>query len=82
MKIYAELPLRRWLQVAADLFVALWTFVWSRLAMALHDVVQRLAAPGRTIESAGRRFEEAVGGAGAEAGDVPVVGEELQGAKA
>jgi hypothetical protein len=80
VKIYAELPVRRWLQVAADLFVALWTVIWVRLAMALHDVVQRLAGPGRTIETAGRRFEDAVGGAGAEAGEVPVVGEEVQGA--
>ena len=46
MTWYAATGPLRTRQIALDLAVALRTLVWFRVGAAVHDAVQRLAAPG------------------------------------
>lgn len=78
MKLYAETPAYRGRQVMRDLGVALWTYVWIRVGMGMHDLVTKLAAPGRTIESAGGDLAGNFTSISQEVADVPVVGGALQ----
>ncbi len=78
MKLYADTPARRTRQVVADLFVAGWTAFWVWLAVTVHDLVNRLQAPGRTIESAGESLAGNLNDAGARAGELPLVGDRLR----
>ncbi len=77
MSWYAESPALRSRQLLLDAAVLLWVLVWLRVGTALHDAVQRLAAPGRSLERAGRDLSEGLSGAADRAGDLPVVGDEL-----
>jgi len=74
---YAELPARRSRQLAADLVVVGALLVCLALALAVHDVVSELAAPGRRLESAGAGLADRMSQAGSAADGVPLVGEEL-----
>lgn len=78
MSFYSELPAQRTRQVVADALVVLWVLVWWRIGVAVHDTVGRLAAPGRTLEGAGRSLEGGLTSAGEAAGDVPLVGDRLR----
>ncbi len=77
MSWYAETPALRSRQLLLDAAVLLWVLVWLRLGTAVHDAVQRLAAPGRSLEQAGRELSDGLSGAADRADDVPVVGDEL-----
>ncbi|MCY7364844.1 MAG: hypothetical protein LH469_05970, partial [Frankiaceae bacterium] len=54
MRWYAQSGTLRTRQLLTDAAVALWTLLWVRLGAAVHDAVQRLGAPGRELEEAGR----------------------------
>jgi hypothetical protein len=77
MSWYAETPALRSRQLLQDAAVALWVLVWLRVGLAVHDAVERLAAPGRSLEQAGRELSDGLSGAADRAGDVPLVGDEL-----
>jgi len=79
MSWYAETPALRSRQLLRDAAVLLWVLVWLRVGAAVHDAVQRLAAPGRSLEQAGRDLSEGLSGASDRAGDVPLLGDELSG---
>jgi hypothetical protein len=77
MSWYAETPALRSRQLLRDAAVALWVLVWVRIGVAVHEAVQRLAAPGRSLEEAGRELSDGLAGAADRAGDVPLLGDEL-----
>lgn len=78
VKIYADLAGLRARQMLSDALLVLWIVVWVRIGMRLHDLVERLAGPGESIESAGRSFSGSVGRLGRRADDLPLVGDRLR----
>lgn len=74
MTWYAQTPALRTRQQLTDLAVAVWTLVWLRVGVAVHEAVQRLGAPGRGLQDAGGSLEGGLSGAAERAGDLPVVG--------
>lgn len=79
MKLYAETSWQRSRQIAADAAVALWIVVWVRIGTWIHELVNRLAEPGRSVESAGGRISSAMEAAGDRLGGLPGVGDTLRG---
>lgn len=77
MSWYAETPALRSRQLLRDAAVLLWVLVWLGVGAAVHDAVQRLAAPGRSLQQAGRDLSDGLSSAAERADDVPVVGDEL-----
>jgi hypothetical protein len=78
MSLYAELPGRRTRQVLGDVLVLLWVAAWVAVGRAVHDAVARLAAPGRTLEEAGRSLADGLRDAAEGLGRTPLLGEELR----
>jgi hypothetical protein len=78
--LYAERPRRRMLQVLTDLAVVVWVVLVVTAAIALHDTVLALQAPGRGLTDAGDRVTGVFDGAAQAAGGVPFVGDKLSGA--
>lgn len=78
MKLYAETKSQRSLQVTADLAVLLWIALWARLGIWIHELVDRLAGAGESVEDAGSRFRSALQSAGSEVGGLPGVGDYLR----
>lgn len=79
MSLYAELPGRRLRQVVGDLLVLGWVVAWVQVGRIVHDLVGRLAAPGRTLESAGGSLESGLSRAAEGVSGVPLVGDSLRG---
>lgn len=77
-KLYAEVPRFRNRQVAQDLALLLWSTVWIRVGMHLHDLVLRLSEPGRTVERAGASLSGTLADISSKVGEIPVVGESLR----
>lgn len=77
MRIYADRRPTATRQVLTDLLVVAWVLLWIRAAAWLHDLVGRLAVPGRTLEGAGGGLADNLADAGDRIGRVPVVGDEL-----
>lgn len=75
MVIYAAAPLRRTRQVLADVLVLLAVYAAIRAGRAVHAAVQRLAEPGRALESAGRDIGTSLHDAAAQVGGLPLVGD-------
>lgn len=78
MGLYADVPTLRARQVVGDVLVVVWVVVWVAVGRMVHEQVSRLAAPGRTIEDAGRSLEDGLRSAGREVARTPLVGEDLQ----
>lgn len=77
MKLYADLPVRRTMQIVVDTAVLAWVALWAWVGREVHDTTMRLAEPGRTLQSAGSGFREQMGQAGQSVSDVPLVGDRL-----
>ncbi|QKT06566.1 hypothetical protein HUN08_04705 [Gordonia sp. X0973] len=77
MKLYADTPARRTRQIVGDLWALAWTAFCVWLAVKVFDVTMALAAPGRTMESAGATMADKLRDAGKSADKVPVVGDKL-----
>ncbi|WP_091300970.1 hypothetical protein [Micromonospora halophytica] len=77
MKIYADRSPVFLRQLLTDLLVAVWVYAAIRFALWLHDLVQRLAVPGRKLEGAGGGLADNLAEAGGKVGRVPLVGDEL-----
>lgn len=77
MKIYADLPARRTLQVVADLLVLAWILVWARVGIAVHGSTMELAEPGRQLEGAGSGMREKLQTAGDNVAGLPVLGDRV-----
>lgn len=78
MKLYADRSGYRSLQILEDLGIVAWVVVWVWIGMFVHDLIAKLAAPGRAVESAGRGLTERMIDISEEIGDVPVVGPGLR----
>ncbi|GAA2743358.1 hypothetical protein GCM10009868_16770 [Terrabacter aerolatus] len=79
MRLYADAPARRTRQILSDVFMLLWLGVWVYAGRQVHDTVDRLRAPADSITSAGRSVDGALTGAGNQAGQLPLVGDQLKG---
>jgi hypothetical protein len=77
MRLYADLPGTRARQLLTDLLVIAWVYVWIRLGVWLHDLVEKLATPGRKVESAGSGLAKNLASAGDKVDNVPGVGGSL-----
>jgi hypothetical protein len=77
MQLYAQHPVVRSRQLAADVGFAAWILLWVLVARAVHRAVLVLAEPGRAVADLGSSVAGSMSSAAAAAGDVPVVGEEL-----
>ena len=78
MKFYAHSPARRTRQIVADVLMLLWIGVWVYAGRQVHDTVQGLRAPADSITSAGKSVNGALTGAGDQAGQIPLVGDQLR----
>ncbi|MGK5522885.1 hypothetical protein ACSNN9_26500 [Micromonospora sp. URMC 107] len=77
MKIYADRFPTAVRQMITDLLVVAWVYGAIRGALWLHDLVQKLAVPGRKLEGAGGGLADNLAEAGGKVGRVPLVGDEL-----
>jgi hypothetical protein len=78
MKLYADLRSRRAGQLAGDLLLVVWIFLWARVGMAVYDAVQELGVVGQQVEEGGSELAGNLGEAGRRAASVPLVGDELR----
>ena len=77
MKIYADRFPTVVRQVLTDLLVIAWVYLSIRVAMWLHDLVQKLAVPGQKLEGAGTDLAGNLAEASDKIGRMPLVGDEL-----
>lgn len=78
MKLYAETSSHRSLQLAVDAAVALWILVWIRIGTWIHELVDRLAEPRKSVQGAGSGIADAMESAGERFGEVPGAGDALR----
>jgi hypothetical protein len=78
VKLYADTPARRTRQMLSDVLVLLWIGLWVYAGRLVHDTVEQLRAPADSITSAGRSVNGALTGAGDQAGQLPLVGDQLK----
>lgn len=77
MKLFADAPLRRTLQVTADLLFVVWLVAWVWAGNAVHDGTLELAGPARQTDSAATSMAENLRDAGERLGGTPLVGDQL-----
>ncbi|MGC4895262.1 hypothetical protein [Micromonospora sp. DT31] len=77
MKIYADRFPSVVRQFLTDLLVVVWVYAAVRFALWVHDLVEKLAVPGRKLEGAGGGLADNLAEAGGKVGRVPLVGDEL-----
>ncbi len=77
MKLYADLPGRRTVQLLADAAMLCWVASWAWIGRAVHDATMTLAAPGRQLVSAGSGFRDKMVGAGNAVDDLPLIEDRL-----
>jgi hypothetical protein len=77
MKLYADPPGRRTVQILADLGVLAWVCAWAWVGRLVHDTTMALAAPGRQLQDAGSGFREQMTSAGNSVRDLPLVGDKV-----
>ncbi len=77
MKLFADTPVRRTLQVIADLLFVTWLVLWVWIGVAVHDGTMELAGPARQTDSAATSMADQFRDAGGRLGDAPLVGDEL-----
>lgn len=77
MKLYADVPPRRFRQILADCLMLGWIVLSILVARAVHGGVMMLAQPGRALENAGGSFEERMLGAGNRVDDLPLIADRL-----
>jgi hypothetical protein len=78
MKICADAPVRRSLQISGDVLLAIWVYLWVQTALVVRDATLSLAEPGEQISAAGGGLAEQLRDAGRTVGDVPLVGDEVR----
>ncbi|MBW8731383.1 MAG: hypothetical protein JF622_10490 [Terrabacter sp.] len=78
MKLYADAPARRTRQLLFDVLMLLWIGLWVYAGRQVHDTVEQLRAPADSITSAGHSVNGALTGAGDQAGQLPLVGDQLK----
>lgn len=77
MKLFADTPVRRTVQVLADLLFVAWLVLWAWIGTAVHDGTMELAGPARQTDSAASSMADQLRDAGGRLGEAPLVGDEL-----
>ena len=77
MQLYAQSPVLRTRQAAADLGMFAWLVVWLLVARVVHAAVLVLAEPGQAVENLGKSVAGDMNSAADAASGVPLVGDEL-----
>jgi hypothetical protein len=78
MTFYSDLPVRRTLQVAGDVLLVLWIWLWIRVAGTVHDATLGLAKPGREIDASASGLASRLREAGDKVSGLPVVGDDVK----
>lgn len=78
MKLYADLPGRRTMQILADLLMFCWVAVWAWLGRLVHDATLGLLGPAHGLQRAGTSFGSTMHSAATTLGQLPVIGDQLQ----
>ena len=78
MRVYADIPFVRLRQVLVDAATAVWIFLWVRVGLRIFELIDRLQAPGRSLEGAGDALADRAGRLGEGVADVPVIGRALR----
>ena len=78
MKLFADTPVRRTVQVLADLLFVAWLVLWVWIGAAVHDGTMELAGPARQTGSAASSMADQLRDAGSRLGEAPLVGDELE----
>ncbi len=76
-KLYADLTVRRTLQIAGDVVLVLWIWLWVSIAHATHDATLGLGKPGREIDSSASGLAARLRDAGDQVGAIPYVGDDV-----
>ncbi|WP_426507062.1 hypothetical protein ACPPVO_53240 [Dactylosporangium sp. McL0621] len=77
MKLYADRAPAAIRQLLTDALVVVWVYAWIRVGMALFDLIQKLAVPGRKLEGAGNGLASNLSSAGDKINKVPGVGDSI-----
>ncbi len=78
MKLYADAPARRSLQMLGDLLIVGWVYLWVRTAMVVRDATMALGKPGEQLSEAGSGLASKLRDAGEAVGGLPVVGDDVR----
>ncbi|KRE62888.1 hypothetical protein [Nostocoides sp. Soil756] len=73
MKLYSDLPGRRAAQVAADLGVLAWVYLWVRIGQRVREATLSLGEPGRRLQDAGAGFRGTMTDAGDAVDHLPLL---------
>lgn len=79
MRLYASSPLRRTLQISADVGVVAWVLVWVVIGRWVHALVMTLATPADPLRSAGTSWSDRMTDIAGQVVRIPLVGEDLDG---
>jgi len=77
VKLYADLPGRRSLQLASDVGIVLWTCVWAYAGRQVHSATLALATPGHDLETAGSGFRSRMLEAAGSVDNLPVLDDRI-----
>lgn len=77
-KLYADLPVRRALQVVGDLAVVAWILLWISMASKVRSATLELATPGRKIEASAGDLAASLRDAGRSVSSIPLVGDSVR----
>jgi hypothetical protein len=77
MKLYADTPGRRTVQIAIDLMFVAWLVMWVWIGLVVHDGTMALAAPGRQTDESASAMAGQLRDAGGRLDDVPLIGDEV-----
>ncbi|HWG54975.1 MAG TPA: hypothetical protein VNT58_00480, partial [Gaiellaceae bacterium] len=74
MRLYPDVPQRRWGLVLRDLALVLALVLFAKLGLSVHDAVDRLAVLGEGVETAGTSVQRGFDSAADAVDDAPLVG--------
>jgi hypothetical protein len=77
LRPYSAQPRRLALQIASDVFVLIWIYVWYRIGQLVHDTLVQVAGVGYRIQGSAGQVSGSLTQAGKSAGNVPLVGDQL-----
>ncbi|MGV0626514.1 hypothetical protein [Mycolicibacter minnesotensis] len=72
---YATTPGRLLIQLFSDVVVAVWTFLWVLVGLAVHGAVATIAGVGQQFEQGANGVAESLASAGHSANRIPLVGD-------
>src|SRR4051794_30658186 len=75
--MYADRLPRALRQLLTDIVAVIWVYGWVRAGIWIHDLVEKLAVPGRKLQGAGTAIAGDLGEIGGKVGRVPLVGDQL-----